>query len=306
MLLNINELIKQKYFFNLISSTELQSKVEIPSRSFNFKSFNSKFSEYYPDKKLPSKEFLEWFIGFTEGEGSFTVSKYGKLLLTIYQATLDIQVLYYIKENLGFGSIGSVNDKVSRLVIYDTKNIYLLCLLFNGNMVLPTRNARFLTFLCAFNEKLLKKNIFSPIVPIMEYVKPSLDDCWLSGFTDGEGCFTICFLSTSNKFRYIYLLTQKGVANKAVFEHILSLFDCHGLVSCRSNKDLDVWDLRINGLRNCTALFPYFDKWSLRTKKLQSYLKWKEIYPRLVKGDHLKADTRQELIDLAKKINKFD
>ena len=309
MLLNFNVVINQnKRFyssdseFSLTKSTKLESDV-MSCRSFNFEVFNKKFLEFYSDKKLPSREFLEWFVGFVEGEGSFTVSKYGKFLLTIYQASFDVQVLHYVQDNLGFGSVGQVNEKVSRLVLSNTRNIYLLCLLFNGNMVLPTRGARFLTFLAAFNENLIKRNIFSPIKPIMDYVKPSLNDCWLLGFVDGEGCFTFSLLSTSNRFRYSFILTQKGVANKDALEHLLSLFNGHGLVYCRRNNgsDSDILDLKITGLANCTAIFPYFDKLSLKTKKLQSYLKWKEIYPRLVKKDHLIADKRQELMILVKK-----
>jgi hypothetical protein len=42
-------------------------------------------------------------------------------------------------------------------------------------MVFPTRNARFLTFLSFFNEKLLKRNL-APISPIIDCVSPSLND----------------------------------------------------------------------------------------------------------------------------------
>ena len=301
---------QQKRFFSCLKKKleEGGSSFEgFAQRSFYFQPFYSKFSEYYPDKEIPKQEFLEWFIGFVEGEGCFSVSKRGKFLFTIVQSSKDVQVLNYIQENLGFGSIGLMSNKrTHRFWVGDTKNIYILCLLFNGNMVFPTRNAKFLTFLSFFNERLLKKNIFVPIIPSTERAIPSLDDYWLSGLVDGEGCFSLSFLSNSNKFRLIFLITQKWKVNKPVLDHILSLFDCHGLVYCRSRKNLDYWDLKINGLKNCSALFLYFDKYTLKTKKKDSYLRWKLIYYRLIQGDHLKANTKQELIDLAKKINKFD
>lgn len=168
-------------------------------------------------------------------------------------------------------------------------------------MVLPTRSARFLTFLSSFNEKLLRKNLL-PINPITVNVIPSLNDCWVLGFVDGEGCFTISFLSNTNGFRMSFLITQKWDVNKHVLDHILSLFDCNG--SVLSRKDSDYWDLKINGLKNCSNIFSYFDKFSLKTKKKDSYLKWKHIHSRLVLGDHLTDTTRQELIILAKQINK--
>ena len=40
------------------------------------------------------------------------------------------------------------------------------------------------------------------------------------------------------------------------------------------------------------------------SKKKDSYLKWKSLYNRLINKDHLNNDTRLELINLAKQINK--
>lgn len=279
----------------------------LKKRSFNFQSFYSKFSEYYPDKNIPKKEFLEWLIGFVEGDGSFIITKRGDFEIAIAQSSKNIQVLNYIKENLGLGSIVSSSKKGTHIFrLQGTKNIYLLCNLFNGNMVFPTRQARFLTFLSFFNEKLLKKNILEPIIPIIQNVTPSLNDCWLLGIIDSKGYFSLSFLSNCNKFRLVFLITQKWEINKPILEYILSLFDCYGLVSNCSGKNSKYLDLKINGLKNCSALFVYLDKYELKTKKKYSYLKWKSLYFRLVKGDHLKVNTKQELIDLAKQINKFD
>jgi cytochrome c oxidase subunit 1 len=95
----------------------------------------------------------------------------------ITQSTTDIQSLNYIKNNLGFGKIikQSVKQNTHRFVIQDIKNLILICLIFNGNMVFPTRNARFLIFLSSFNERLLKKNL-NTIVPINSCTIPSLKD----------------------------------------------------------------------------------------------------------------------------------
>lgn len=41
--------------------------------------------------------FLYWFIGFTEGDGSFIVNKTGYLEFKVTQSTVDCQILFYIK-----------------------------------------------------------------------------------------------------------------------------------------------------------------------------------------------------------------
>lgn len=277
------------------------------SKTFDFTSFYSKFKEYYPDLKLPNSRFLEWFIGFSEGEGSFICAKRGDLSFVVTQSSLDVESLNYIKNNLGFGRVikQSVKQNTHRFIVQDFKSLYLICLLFNNNMVFPTRKARFLIFLSLFNERLIKKNL-NTITLSDTYVIPTLKDGWLSGITDGEGSFTCSLLSNSSAFRYRFILTQKWEANKYVLEHILK----------RLNKELitegsvvphhadNVWELRINGLKNCKGLFTYFDHYSLITKKKDSYLKWKSLYNRLVSKDHLNSETRLELINLAKQINK--
>lgn len=276
------------------------------NRSFDFTSFYFKFSEYYPNLKQPSSKFLEWFIGFSEGEGCFILAKRGDLAFVVTQSTTDVKSLNYIKDNLGFGKVikQSVKQNTHRFIIQDIKNLCLICLLFNGNMVFPTRKARFLTFLSSFNEKLLRKNLIT-ITPLDICVTPSLKDGWISGITDGEGSFTCSLLSNSSGYRFRYILTQKWEANKFVLEHIINIFNEHlvqGSVVPHSAND--VWEIRVNGVKNCEGLFNYFDEYSLITKKQDSYSKWKLLHSRLVKKDHLNDNTRLELIELAKQINK--
>jgi len=289
------------------TSSGLVSTIQTKS-SFEFSSFYSKFKEDYPDLKQPNSRFLGWLIGFSEGEGSFILAKRGDLSFVVTQSSSDIEVLNYIKDNLGFGRVikQSTKQNTHRFVIQDFKNIYLICLLFNGNMVFPTRKARFLTFLSIFNERLIRKNL-NTIIPLDNCVIPTLEDGWLSGISDGEGSFTCSLLSNSSAFRFRFILTQKWEVNKYVFEHILRLLNKHSIEgSVVAHHADNVWELRINGLKNCKGLFIYFDNYNLISKKKDSYFKWKSLYNRLVNKDHLNNDTsaRIELINLAKQINK--
>ena len=201
-----DSILYQHLFFRtdyIISSTLLT--INKKKNTFDFSAFYSKFTEYYPKMKKPSNNFLEWFIGFSEGEGSFILAKRGDLAFVITQSSTDVKSLNFIKENLGFGSVikQSIKQNTHRFVIQDTKNLYLICLIFNGNMVFPTRKARFLTFLSAFNEKLLRRNIVT-ISPFDICVSPSLNDSWISGITDGEGSFTINIKSQNIKTTLLY------------------------------------------------------------------------------------------------------
>jgi len=292
-------------FFNNKMFIESKYKV-LENKIFKFDTFFKKYKDIYPNLKQPSKRFLEWFIGFSEGEGSFIVAKRGDLSFVITQSTTDIKSLNYIKDNLGFGKVikQSIKQNTHRFIVQDLKNLILICLIFNGNMVFPTRNARFLTFLSSFNERLLKKNL-DCIIPINSCIIPSLKDNWISGITDGEGSFTCSLLSNSNNFRFRYILTQKWEVNKYVLEHIMNIFN-ENLVkgSVVTHSIENIWEYRVNGLKNCKGLFSYFDEFNLITKKKDSYDKWKSLYFRLINKDHLNKDLRPKLINLAKEINK--
>lgn len=309
-------ILYQHLFWKKINYVKLNTNIKSNKNKFDFSLFYKKYNEIYPNNKKPPLEFLEWFIGFSEGEGSFILAKRGDLSFVITQSTLDIQVLNYIKDHLRFGKViqQSVKQKTHRFIVQDIKNLFLICLIFNGNMVFPTRRARFLTFLSMFNEKLLKTNLMKlklelkPINIINTLVLPSLNDGWIAGITDGEGSFTVSLLSNSSAFRIRYILTQKWECNKCVLEHIMKLFSEKEGIDIGSvvpHSVFDVWEYRINGLKNCKEIFPYFDKYHLKSKKKESYYKWKILYSRLLEKDHLDSKLRLELINLAKDINKI-
>ena len=276
------------------------------TRNFEFKAFFSAYAKVYPSNKLPSIEFIQWFIGFAEGEGSFVVGKKGHLSFVITQSTKDINILNYIMKNLGFGKVikQSVKSNTHRFIVQDRSHLSIISLLFNGNMVFPTRAARFNTFLSALNEKLLKSGECI-IVPIYATVLPSLKDAWLAGITDGEGSFTCSVLSnSSNAYRFRYILTQKHDANKEVLKHIITLFKGIGANGALTTHHVNaVFEIRVNGIKNCLNLFDYFDNFTLKTNKLNSYSKWKEVCYKIQSKEHLIPFKRIELIALCKEIN---
>lgn len=291
-------------FYNFINLSIIPSiSVSKLNNSFNFNNFNSMYIKLYPNKSLPSNNFLQWLIGFTEGDGSFTVTKRGELQFVISQNTLDVQVLYYIKEQLGFGTViqQSKSDKTHRYIVQDINNLSLICSLFNGNIVFPTRNTKFLIFLAAFNDKALRSKI-DKIEPISSTIVPTLNDHWLSGFTDAEGCFSLSLLSNSSGYRLRFLLCQKWEVNKPILDHICLLF---GVGNVSKHSTPNNWEFIVNGVKNCDSILPYFDKYVLYSKKKESYELWKELRLQLIKGDHLNSNTRIIMKELANKINKI-
>lgn len=158
--------------------------------------FDNYLNQNVKHKKI-NKRFLEWFIGFTEGKGSFLTSgapsrrrpgvvKNNKVYFDISINIKDIQVIYYIKKELGFGKVlirdlGQDNSHSSssdsRIVsFYITSalrsrpkvmdlgrridNFSRLVYLFNGNLCTVNKKQEFQTWLNAFNNQYSKEILF--------------------------------------------------------------------------------------------------------------------------------------------------
>jgi cytochrome c oxidase subunit 1 len=328
------------YYVLLISNLKIKKK-----EVFDFTEFNIKFKEYYPYSKLPDNEFLEWFIGFFEGKGLFSIAKKGDLSISITESDKDLNILNIIKTNLNMGNIviESKQNHSYKWIVYNKRDLYLLNILLNGNLVIPLRFTKFNQFLSKFNEYLLKNNQ-NLILPKLYLVLPSLNDGWISGFTDSEGIFTASILNNNSpqqftkigvspaqpevmsriNYKVRFILTQKYLVNKYILEHILKLFDSLnnnnksiGSVLPQSiNKNLnkspihlgvsDIWELKINGLTNNLIILSYFDNYKLKTTKYDDYLKYKEILKLIDKKKHLIDSKREKKIKiLCKFINKI-
>lgn len=284
------------------------------NKEFNFDLFYKEFERRYPNKTKPTPEFLQWFIGFHEGDGSFTMASRGDLSIVITQSERDINVLNYIKDTLNIGSvfIQSRKSKTYRFAVQGISDIYLLCLLFNGNLVLPVRSLKFNIFLSKLNLKLGLNN-----QNLIEFddrlVLPTVNDAWICGFTDSEGCFTVSILNNDTyAYRVRYILSQKYLLNKYVLEYILNLFNNNYNYNLGNTKSMgsivphsyqSVWELRINGLKNCLLILDYFDKFKLKTIKFDSYILFKEILFRIVDKEHMDPKGRKYLTELSKKVN---
>jgi cytochrome c oxidase subunit 1 len=302
----LTRIIQTFIFYLILQSIFLLSQSAFITKNYDFKPFLTRYAVMYPDHKLPNIEFLQWFIGFAEGEGSFTIAKRGDLYFVITQSTKDVNILNYIMRSLGFGKVikQSVKSDTHRFIVQDRAHLAIICWLFNGNMVFPTRASRFNTFLSALNEKLLKHGE-DIIIPIYATVLPSIRDHWLAGITDGEGSFTCSILSNSSTaYRFRYILTNKHEANRNVLQHIVNLFDQIGASGAVVNHSVETGlEIRVNGVKNCSNLFKYFDEHTLKTNKANSYRKWKEVSLKIVGKEHLDTVKRVELISLCKQIN---
>lgn len=276
---------------------------KVVRKQFNFSAFKQleggKFSSI-------SDEFLQWFVGFTEGDGSLIINHRNELCFVITQATVDVQILHYIQKTLGFGSVLQQGPRTSRYVVHSLYDLSIIIHILNGNIILPSRRKRLLNLLQIFNQKACKnakKQNLQPIEPITNSeILPSLKDAWLSGFTDAEGCFTVSFLRASPTYRIRYLISQKGSENLPVLSTLILIFG-RGHVEPHSKENN--FTFVISGSKNCRVVYAYFDRFVLKTAKVTSYCLWKEINNDIEQKHHYNSEILPLLIEKARQINQI-
>jgi len=183
----------------------------------------------FTDSKLLNKnkdEFYKWFVGFTDGDGSFSIcgqkTKEGKwrwsLFFKISQSNYNMRVLYFIKKQLGCGSvIMELKTNNADFRIRD-KNLIskVIFPIFDKFPLLTSKYFDYIKFKKAYfimidlklskeeKDNLLLKlkeekksyNYISPIWKKINYEIKNTNDAniimnkeWLIGFTEAEGSF---------------------------------------------------------------------------------------------------------------------
>lgn len=208
-------------------------------------SLASKCDNYYNLTIDYKKEnFYQWLVGFTDGDGSFTIarstSKNKKLKWTLFfkisQSSYNARVLYYIKKQLGYGSVQFETKRTNADFIIRNRVILnsIIFPIFDKYPLLTSKNFDYIKFKKAYNiledsnfsyedkDKLLlilinekrPNDYISPIWSKVNYNIQNSEDAknivnkyWLIGFTEAEGSFYL--VSKSSTIAHAFEITQK-------------------------------------------------------------------------------------------------
>jgi len=228
----------------------------------------------------------------------FGIDKRGYLTFKLTQSTTDSQILFYVKKTLGFGSV-SLQSKLSNTHQYrvrDKNNLITIINIFNGNLKTKAKIDQFKLFLEAFNNKYETNILF-----IRCNNKVTLDNAWLSGFTDAEGCFTSSAYLSKITNKYIvtvrYIVSQK---DDIQFSKSLAYL-INGYVTYV--KSYDGYNTVVNHSK-LSIIINYLKTYPLKTKKHVSYLRWLKVYCLVKNKHHLKENGIETVKSLINLINK--
>lgn len=278
-----------------IGSSETTREAPL-SNQFNF---NYYFKNFKPKHiKVNDHLFLEWFVGFSEGDGSFILSN-KRCYFSINQK--NIKLLYKIKKNLGFGKVLKyTQNKITygRYIVQDQKNCERLAHIFNGNLLLIKTNIRFKIWVKEFNIKFLKNKY-----PI------SLNNGWLSGFIDAEGCF----YSRVRKFKNMrlgYKVEQKFIINQKgeyeLFYSLKNLFYSNANIQ-EINSKIDnsiYYKIELSSFLSNKLLLKYLTKFPLKGNKNLNLIIYRRIYGYIDRKEHLTLIGLKKIKNLCTKLKK--
>ena len=262
------------------------------------------FNEKYPACLL-SDEWLTWFIGFAEGDGAIqTYDKGRRVRFVLTQKEKNILDQIQFKFNIGVvkhfpqGKRCKNND-FYRWMVDNPSHILLLAFLFNGNLAQNIRIKQLALWVNALNNRFGFETIKLNAIPAVI----TLQNAWLSGFTDAEGCFNVSITANSRytlghvvKMRYI--LDQK---DSVILNKVYELFG-FGKVTLRSKTD-DVYRYTATGFKALNEIIAYFKLHPLQTKKGFSFSKWLIIHNHVCNRLHLTDEGLSKIRSWQKEIN---
>lgn len=260
-----------------------------------------------PSKLNLSREFLEWFRGFTDAEGCFRIKRSGKSFSFCFSISLhrdDVDVLNYIQSHLKVAPVKLMKSKAEAYFeVWGRNELLLLMVIFSKYNLNTTKHLDFFAWAKAFwlytgntgsrevvnseieiiKDSINTKRVITDLPLDQEF---SITPSWLLGFTEGDGTF---HYDRRGNFRY--QLTQKG--NKGLMEAIQNYLnslvpqdkllsfsgDIQKAVRLYNPNEQNVWILYVTQLTFLEyVIIPFFNNGVFHSKKSLDYLDWLALF----------------------------
>jgi len=136
--------------------------------------------------------------------------------------------------------------------------------------------------------------------PDLHVINPN----WLTGFTDGEGCFSVGVFKNSNNVGWqvklgfeIYL----HIKDKAILEQIKNYF---GVGNIYHKDTLNKIQYRVQSTNDLAKIISHFDQFPLITQKLADFQLFKEAYNLVLNREHLTLSGLSKIVAIKALMNR--
>lgn len=283
--------------------------------------------------------------GLTDGEGCFTISisksnvNYtGYSIYGLYVIGFDKKDLNLLKSLKLFFNVGRIYDSKSNNMVYlkiaSIKDLQVVINHFDNYPLMTQKKADYILFKKALeiiskkehitldglkkifsikaslnlglSEKLQKA--FPDTIPALRPEVEEgniLNNIWLSGFTTGEGCFSVTVSKNNTKsgfaVKLLYSISQH-VRDKELLSNISKYLDC-GHIRERDNST--VVELIVTKFLDInTKIIPFFEKYPLLGDKAKDFNDFKSIAKIMSNKGHLTLEGVSEITTIKQTMNK--
>jgi hypothetical protein len=128
---------------------------------------------------------------------------------------------------------------------------------------------------------------------------------FVSGFTEGEGCFCISFnrrakMKTNIEVRPSFSISQNK-RNLELLKLINQHFKCGAIRFSKSDQN---YKFEVRSIKELVkTIIPFFDKYPLLGIKRNDFLNFKEVCMMIYQNQHLNPDNLKKIIQLSYQIN---
>jgi hypothetical protein len=132
-----------------------------------------------------------------------------------------------------------------------------------------------------------------------------LDPWFVSGLTEGEGCFCISFairskLRTGLEVRPSFSLSLNE-KDRELLEDLQTFFGCGWIRESKTDRTFKYEARAVGDLLG--FVIPHFERHPLRGSKARSFAAFTDVCRMIEQGDHLRRDGLRQIIDLAYEMN---
>lgn len=139
-------------------------------------------------KKKLKNSWNQWFAGFVDGDGFFYINKKNEISFELTTSTIDVRLLYNIKNMLKGGSVKLRSGSKSARYRVQTRVIIIdIVKRLNGKLQNPVRVKQFQKVCFLIN-----------IAFVPSVINVFLDTAYLSGLIDADGTIAISVCKTSS------------------------------------------------------------------------------------------------------------
>ena len=289
----------------------------------------------YTTSDKNSDEFYQWFVGFSDAEGSFgifSLSDGFSFNFTIGLHRDDLPVLNHIQNTLGFGSVYAYKDKCYYRV-NKIKDILKLISIFDTFALNTSKYLDYLDFKKAFflykERTKLSKEFIDKILEIKNnmnsqrtsFARPQavITKSWLLGFIEGDGSFSLSRTTLEPVFTIKLSESQLPLlmeikkyleTNLGFGKYSLCKLNISPIISISKNKSVNnSKPLAILTIKNVHLLhnyfIPFFSECHFISKKGLDFNDFKIICKAIYIGAYRNTEIKNLIIKLSLTMNNY-